>query len=264
MAKKRKNVKGKKVVYQRRRFWRLFYVVFSFVLIVVVLVSSFSLFFRMEKVQILGNQRYSYEEILQVVDLPTGMNLFLVPKSVIENKLYENMPYIQSVKVKLNLPVGIKIEMVESVATSVFQLDGRYWLADASGKILEEVDTTLANEHMYVEGISVLEQTVGKPVNLGEGEEKKLRALQIMIQSLQKAELLEKVIWIDLSIPEEIKLGYVGGYTIGIPSRSTTLESSGELYDLKLEALKQILPLLDENVSGHIDLWEDKAFFRPT
>ncbi len=262
MAKSR----NKKKTYRRRRGLRLLYLLMSFILIVSAILVSCVFFFRVEEIQILGNTRYSNEQVLTVANIGAEANLFLLPRTAIEKRISDSMPYVDSVNLKNKYPSTLILEIQECVPLAAFRTDNGYWLMDASGKVLEQVDESIASTLIQVEGVSLLDPKVGQPAQVPDEAKGKFAALCALLGSLQEHEIAADVSWIDMSGETDIEMGYLGRFTVRLPLRTehSATEQGSEIYSLKIEALKKIVSqYLGETDRGIIDLWEDKGFFRP-
>jgi len=261
MAKDRKNKK----IYRRRRGLRLLYLLLSFVLIVVALVTSCVFFFRVNEIKINGNTRYSNEQILTVADIKNNANLVLLPREAIATRITESCPYVNTVKIKSKFPTTIAIEIEECTPLACIRTDGALWVVDAKGKLLEQVEESFASEFIRVEGLSLLTPQVGASAQVAEEDARKLFALCALLKGLQENDKQAEVTWIDMSKATDVEMDYMGRFTVRLPLKGDDgpLEQEGGGYSLKIEALGKIVGLLSETDRGIIDLWEDKGFFRP-
>lgn len=258
--------RNKKKPYRRRRGLRLLYLLMSFVLIVSAILVSCVFFFRVEEIQLEGNTRYSNEQILSVANIGAGANLFLLPRSAIEKRITDSMPYVNAVKLKNHYPSTLVLQMEECIPLATFRAEGGCWLLDARGKVLEQVEESIAGSYIQVEGITLQAPQVGKVAEVTEEAKGKLAALCALLFSLQENEMAADVGWVDMSGETDIEMGYMGRFTVRLPLRtqSTATGEGREIYSLKVEALQKIVSqCLSETDRGIIDLWEDKGFFRP-
>lgn len=260
MAKGRNNKK----MYRRRRGLRLLYLLLSFVLIAVALVTSCAFFFRVDQIKISGNTRYSSEQILIVADIKKNTNLLLLPRKAIATSIAESYPYVNTVKLKSRLPTTLAIEIEESIPLASVCAEGALWILDAKGNILEQVEESIASEFIRVEGLSLLAPQVGARAQVTEEAARKLSALCALLASLQENGKQAEVSWIDMSKATDVEMDYMGRFTVRLPlGDGGSLAREGGEYSLKIEALGKIAALLSETDRGSIDLWEDKGFFSP-
>lgn len=244
---------------------RLLYLLLSFVLIAAALVTSSVFFFRVQEIKISGNTRYSSEQILTVADIKGNANLFLLPRGAIATRITESCPYINTVKLKSKFPTTLNIDVEECTPMASIRADGALWVLDAQGKILEQVEESIASEYIRVEGLSLLTPQVGARAQVAEGDARKLSALCDLLEGLKEHDKQAEVSWIDMSKESELEMDYMGRFTVRLPFKGDggSLEQEGGKYSLKIEALGKIVALLSETDRGIIDLWADKGFFRP-
>ena len=101
-----------------------------------------TVFFRVEFVEVEGNARYSEEQILEAAHINMGENLILTQKDVIVQRLYDTLPYIDSVTVKKRFPTTLRLVITETAPAAVIATEDEssWWLMDGKGKILEQID----------------------------------------------------------------------------------------------------------------------------
>lgn len=258
--------RNKKKTYRRRRGLRLLYLLVSFILIVSAILVSCVFFFRVEEIQIEGNTRYSREQILTVANIGAEANLFLLPRSAIEKRITDSMPYVDTVKLKNHYPSTLVLNIQECIPLAAFQAEDGFWLIGAQGKVLEQVEESIASSYIQMQGMTLLEPKVGQIATVTEEAKGKFTALCALLGSLQEHGMATDVNWIDMSGETDIEMGYMGRFTVRLPLRtesSVTVQGS-QMYSLRIEALQKIVTqYLGETDRGIIDLWEDKGFFRP-
>ena len=68
--------------------------------------------FETKNIEIVGNTVLSDDEIIKKLDIKVDKNIFMYNTNKMINKLKDN-PYIEDVKIKRNLPSGLKIAIKE-------------------------------------------------------------------------------------------------------------------------------------------------------
>lgn len=261
MGKGHKNMKQ----YQKKRRLRLLYRVLSFVLIVAAVITGSVLFFQVEEIQITGSTKYSNEQILSIADVDQNANLILLPTRAISERITQTLPYVNQVKLKRDFPTTLSIVIEECLPLVAVQTEGAFWILDANGKILEQVENSIASEYIQLDGFSMMEPVVGKLAQVQEEDAHRLKSLCGLLAALQGKEVYQNVSWIDLSSDTEIEMEYMGRFTVYLPIRTeySTVTHSSEEYNRKIETLKKIVELLDEADRGTIDLRHENGYFRP-
>ena len=85
--------------------------IFAFVLAVSVLISIILLFFPVTEIEVMGDSRYSYAEIIEASGVKKGARLYYLNESKAEKKALEKLTYLESVEVHSYFPNRVKIEI---------------------------------------------------------------------------------------------------------------------------------------------------------
>lgn len=110
------------------------------VAVVVAVVFAISLFFRVQTVNVSGTDKYTPWEIMQASGIKEGENLLSLPKAKISGRITAALPYVGSVRVEVQLPDTVNIEVTElDVVYAVQDTMDRWWLMTAEGKIVERI-----------------------------------------------------------------------------------------------------------------------------
>lgn len=120
--------------------------------VVLALIVGVTIFFRVQKVQVSGNAKYTAQEILDASGIEMGENLLSIGKSRAAGKILAAFPYVDQVQIGIKLPNTVNIDIVEVEATYAIAADGGWWLMDAGGKLLEPVENPA--DYTQVTGIS--------------------------------------------------------------------------------------------------------------
>lgn len=81
-----------------------------------------SAIFNVNDIDIQGNSRAVDDDLLKLADLKTGINVFKPNLFAIEKKILEH-PWVQTVKVKRDLPSTIKITIVEQKPLAIVKIE---------------------------------------------------------------------------------------------------------------------------------------------
>ena len=122
----------------------------SVVLAAVAVVAALTLFFKVDKIEVLGNSRYQESEIAAASGVLRGDNLVLLDKYAISQRLCKELPYITEVRVNRKFPDTLLVEVTETKAVASIQGAGGYWLinsgGESGGKLLEMVESEAAKD----------------------------------------------------------------------------------------------------------------------
>lgn len=69
--------------------------------------------FPIQKIEILGNSRYSYSDIIEISDIEIGDRLYYLDSEGAEDRILQAFPHLESVSVHSYFPNRVKIEIEE-------------------------------------------------------------------------------------------------------------------------------------------------------
>ncbi|MEG2000809.1 MAG: FtsQ-type POTRA domain-containing protein [Evtepia sp.] len=244
----------KRKKFRRHRGMRLFYKILSVILALAAILTGTVLFFQVEHIEVSGNEKYSAEQILTAANVSEKANLILLPQGRIQNDLLTSLPYLSSVKICRRFPTTLQIHLTESKPISAIACDDTWCLLSEEGKILEQVDESLAQTYIEIIGLPLLTPTVGQLIQVAPEDIARRDSLTNLLAALADKDLLSKVSLIDFSTPNEIKMNYDNRLTVDF--------LVGADFPRKLRILLKASALIDENAIGTFDLRADCAYFR--
>ena len=119
-------------------------------------------FLRVRTVSVVGNSMYSQTEIQEASGISEGSALLLVNKTTAASRIRAQLPYIDEVRVGINLPDTVKIEVVELETTfAVAADDGSFWLINSGGRLIEKITGKDASDYLKIEGVRIESGEVG-------------------------------------------------------------------------------------------------------
>ena len=142
-----------------RTFFRRLTISIAVALLVVLVLMAF---LRVRTVSVVGNSMYSQSEIQDASGITQGSALLLVHKTTAASRIRAQLPYIDEVRVGINLPDTVKIEVVElETAFAVAADDGSYWLINSEGRLIEQITAKAASDYLKIDGVRIRSTTVG-------------------------------------------------------------------------------------------------------
>ena len=142
-----------------RTFFRRLTISIGVALLVVLVLMAF---LRVRTVSVVGNSMYSQSEIQDASGITQGSALLLVNKTTAASRIRAQLPYIDEVRVGINLPDTVKIEVVElETAFAVAADDGSYWLINSEGRLIEQITAKAASDYLKIDGVRIRSTTVG-------------------------------------------------------------------------------------------------------
>lgn len=252
MAARRSNKRKRR---DRGRFGFL-YKSLSLIVILVVIAAGCAVFFRVDEITVVGQHKYTAEEIIAASGIQRGDNLFLLNKSKISRQIYTGLPYVDGVNPRRVLPDQVILTVTECVPAAVVKGGEGHWVIDQNGKLLEQVPTAQQGGSAVVTGITALLPSPGTMLVVDSEESVKLQSLTQLLRALSAREMLDKVSAIDLTGTATLTLSYDGRFTVKLPMSAD--------FSYKMRVLEGIVGPLQPNEKGSIDLTrEDKFYFAP-
>lgn len=133
------------------------------VAVVAALVLGMSIFFKVGVVNVAGSEKYSAWDIKEASGIQDGDNLLTLNKSRVVGKIKTTLPYVNEVRIGIKLPDTVNIEITElNVAYAIADDTGTWWLMDAQGKLLEQLQPLEEKSYTQVLGITVTGPQAGQ------------------------------------------------------------------------------------------------------
>lgn len=189
--------------------------------VVVALTGGATVFFRVETVEVTGNQRYTREEIIEASGIRTGDNLYALNKVRIDRRIRTRLPYVGELSINRSLPSTIRIDVTEweavaqvavptpeQAAAAREELAGgkedaepaalaqEPWLISVKGKLLEQAPEN--STAVVVTGLTAVAPQAGELLRVPEGEATRLEALTSLLGAIEGADLFREVSRIQL------------------------------------------------------------------
>lgn len=245
--------------YNRRRRQGRFsflYKILVFVVICGAIAVALALFFKVDKVTVTGNSRYSADKIVEAAGIQTGDNMFFLNKYHASEQITAALPYIETVRISRQLPDTLVVAVTECTAPAAVQQDGKLWLLSGDGKIVDCKAATDTGKYAVVKGLSLLEPQVGTAIQVPEEAQSSAQLLLTMLGLLRDKSMLADVQSIDLSDSSSVVLRYLDRFDV-------TFRWDAD-FDYKLDYLRAVVDRLEDNEKGVIDMTQEgKASFIP-
>ncbi len=97
-----------------------------------------SAYFSLDNIQVAGNSRLSYADVLAAADIQEGDNTFAIRLDELEARLREN-PWVSDVEVKRVLPSTLEITLAEHEPRFWIMVDNTLYYADTKGTPIDAV-----------------------------------------------------------------------------------------------------------------------------
>ena len=113
----------------------------AFVLALSAVVAILLLLFPVTEIEVVGDSRYTYTEIIEASGVKKGARLYYVNEGKAQRKTLDNLPYLESVTVNSYFPNRVKIEIHEFDDIFLVAHEMGYCYVNANFEILEIVDS---------------------------------------------------------------------------------------------------------------------------
>lgn len=139
--------------------------------VVFAIVLGMSIFFKVDKVQVSGNSKYTPWEISEAAGIETGSNLLGVSRAQVSGNIMSELPYVDTVRVGIILPDTVNIQITEQdIVYSIQDAKGEWWLMNDAGKLVEQVNSITAKDYTQVLGVMLESPAIGQQAVAHQGE----------------------------------------------------------------------------------------------
>ena len=293
MASMRHNRKRKR---GRRRFGLLFKLLCGAALVAAATLGA-TVFFQVETIAVVGNSRYTAQEVIDASGVQIGDNLFQMNKNQISQRILQQLPYVGEVSPQRGLPSTLTIQVTEISAAArveVYQeaslqaettdesggaegdssaqgdssqtegeepltLADQPWLISTSGKLLEVAPE--GSGALSVTGLTVLAPQSGTMLAVPQEQQYRLDTLKELLSALEEMGQLDQVSSIDLTHSTWVGMRYRGTFDARLPLGEDLSHSLAVLS----AAVENTIQTQGEQAAGTMDLTQEgyDAIFTP-
>ena len=239
---------------RRGRRFGVLYKLLTLVVVCAAAVLALTLIFKVESVEVTGNSRYSAQEIQDACGVSLGDNLYLLSKPDMVQRLHQQLPYIDEVRITRRLPNTLCVQVTEFTTVYAVEQEGTVWLLTSGGKIVETAAER--GDTPIIDGCELLAPSLGGDVSFALELQNRQESLFALLTALESAELTGDVRAIHLGDPTVLSMDYTERFTVEMPY--------GADYPRLLRYLTLVIEELETNLTGVIDLTRDgEPHFRP-
>lgn len=142
------------------------YLLVGVLVVLVFVVLSLTVFFRLSTFKVEGDTSYTSERIIEESGLVLGENLLRLDEETAEQNILIALPFIETVDVKIELPSTVKINVTAAAEYAYLPCGDYCYIVNSLGRVLKRSDIT-PEELIELKGIAPPEKTV--EVNSAEG-----------------------------------------------------------------------------------------------
>lgn len=246
--------------------------------VVLALVFGMSIFFKVETVNVAGNDKYTPWDVQQASGISMGEGLLGLSKPQIAGKIKANLPYVEDVRIGIKLPNTVNIEIKElDVVYAIEADDSTWWLMDAQGRIVDKTDSAAATAYTRVRGVQLSGAVTGENAVAAEPEpdqtdeagqtvpvtvkgSERLQTVITILQYLEDCGILGQADTVDVSDLGNIQIRYADRYDI-------LLGDTTQL-GYKVRSAKTAIDQMSDHQSGTLDvsftIWPDEVGYTPS
>ncbi len=133
------------------------------VAVVIALVFGISIFFKVDTIAVSGTNKYTPYMVEVASGIQEGDNLLTLSDARISGKIMSALPYVQDVRIGIQLPDTVVIQITEmDVVYSVRDQQNAWWLINSEGRVVMKTDSATAGEHTTLLGIQLQDPVSGE------------------------------------------------------------------------------------------------------
>ncbi len=186
----------------------------TLVLLFLVAMLVMSLFFRVDKIEVINASDYSDREIIDASGIETGVNLFFVDRFSAASMIFADLPYMDTVSITREMPDKIIIQAEGSAPAAWIRWDDEFWFIDRKGRMLGDTTELKTAGYPEIRNLEPITAMVGVEMVVEGINEGRLAYASELITALQGEKLIGKVSWIDVKDPENPAVYYDNRFTV--------------------------------------------------
>ncbi len=232
----------RKVSRRRRARRKAIMTVLLTLFVLVGLVASFFLIFRLDGFEVEGDSIYTDKELIELVPILEQENIFSFDVAETERVILEELVYIENVEVRRKLPSTVVIKVEAAVERYVVEYEKERYVLSETLKVLRLAE----DGEMYtgIVGLDPKMPTVGTQIE--SNDENSQNMLMLLLGELSGLEIEDKVTEINLTDTLNMEIIYDGRIDVQLGS------------DLSMDyKIQMVTKVLTENISlnetGSID-----------
>ncbi|MBQ8203456.1 MAG: FtsQ-type POTRA domain-containing protein [Clostridia bacterium] len=227
---------------KKRRKRRLIagFVVFLITALSVAAVLSVTVLFPVKTVKATGSKLYTEEQIVKSSGISEENNLFTLSAQAVTENLVRNLPYIDSVELKREIPDKITIVVKDASEYACFFADDVYYVISKGGRVINAYTEQPENTFLIVGCTAKCK--VGQMIEF-DGEDNKELVFSIAENLDNKNVFINKI-----NVSDEYNI------TLTVEGRFNVILGSKINADKKIAQLSSMIESMEKDATGRIDL----------
>ncbi len=227
-----------------------------FVVIVVAVIFVMSVSFRVEDIQVIGNNHYSASEIINAIDIEEGDNLFFFDRFAAITRVFAKLPYVQEVSLERALPNKVTIRVTESNAVAYIQVGLELWTFDEKCKVLGKAAEGEESGLIPIVGLDPGTIFINESLQTADADQRTIDYLRAILYQCVERGIADQVVRIDFSNTNNVIMYYGEKYIVRMGDPYATEHK----FSMVLDAISQ----LKEGDIGIIDVTDaTSVHFKP-
>lgn len=228
---------------QGRGLWAVLCLLFVLVGVGVILHSTL---FRLKRVQVVGVEHRTPQEVVTLAGTLEGDNILLLNEEKIRDNINADR-YLIFQDMQRDYPDGLIIQVFERIPRVNIQSMGVQYTLDGEGMVLEQTQTLQLTEGLLsVTGLQIISSALGRYITCQ--KEEQLVAYRKVLSELALQETISQISELNLADMDNLYLVSVDGFTI-------RLGDAGDM-QAKIGAMRAVIDYLHETgrAKGSIDI----------
>lgn len=219
----RQQVQAENARRRRWRHWRktaLHYFIFIAFLLGVGTWLSINVFFKIEKIEVVGADQYTPDEIIAAsgIELQTGM--FQIDKSEVEESLLQQFPAFAEIHIHRKLMGTVEIEVTQANPVAAIVDGDELVMIDGSGKVLGRGKVVLPENVLILKGVNVEGVQPGETLGQFTGSKEEKDMTKEELQAKERAQnTKEKLTALTCLLEAADKTGFTGLTNLDLTDR---------------------------------------------
>lgn len=202
--------KPKKYISKKRKRRRnRILLIFSLTLLVVVTLAvlSVTVFFPIKTIKVVGNDKYTTQQIVSSIGVVEGDNLILASEKRAENSLKKSFNYIKRIEFKRKFPFTLEVSVCEYSVYAQIKSNNEYLRIGDDGKILE-ISSEFLKSIPEIKGVSPKARQLGQKINFKEDSNESILSKVKNILKTFNDSGLDKITLINFENMHDIRVTY--------------------------------------------------------
>lgn len=257
---KRKKMRKMPLFKYRMRLVLRYFTIFC-IIAAVGIALSFTVFFKIENVEVEGSTRYTYEEIKECSNIKVNKNLFLLNKRKSKEEIEKRLPFVEILNIEKVLPNRVIIKVEEAKKSLCYDSNDNYVFTNKENRVIEI--KIKSEDEVDLDNVTQIRGVKLKKVDLGQtlvfSDDEAFKNLNQIFNVIEKNNLYE-VSEIDISDVKHVLIKYNKKIDIQLG----TLEK----LDYKIKTASEIIrSKLNNESEGILDVsmldQGNKSYFKP-